>query len=144
MGHWIKHFVDGSKYIGEDDDVAVGRASWRRSPIENICCVELYEGDVYLGISGFGCFWQSDLMTASFSEGKSTVLSRSIQKRIEDSDAFVCKEQNGNQLSIKIYRFPPTCRMEMFPIQKYMIGKWLTLTYNFKSGVSFSLQDDKL
>jgi hypothetical protein len=145
MGHWIKHFYDGSKYIGEDEEIEKGRASWRNSPNEGIVCVELREGtEVYLGIGGRGEFWQADLCEAAFPSGKVVVIARSIQKKIGSGDAFVCVERDGFQVTAEVYSTLPTTRREMFPIQGYMIGKWLTLTYDFEKGVNLSIQDDRL
>ncbi len=145
MGHWTKFFYDGSKYIGEDKEIACGRASWRRSLNEGIIGVELHEGDVSLRINGVGEFWQSDLISSAFLGG-SEIIRRSIQKKIENRDAFVCVEGDNQQLSLKVYTTPPTCKKgEMFPIQGYMIGKWLTLTYDIERGsVNYSFLDNKL
>lgn len=78
---WIKEYADGTRLAGRDEDVASGKASWTRTPLENMVAVHLCHGNkVYSLRSPTGKptrFWQEDDYEAGMN-GQTNMVKRRI------------------------------------------------------------------
>ena len=141
MGYWVKHFIDGTKYIGDDSDP---KTSWRNSRNEGICYVELVYLDFYLRIDGLGEYWQSDLMEASFPSGTPIIRVRSIQKLINPEDLYVNRESSTKMIYVQVASSPMVYKT-VNTVRPDQIGKWLTLAcVPAKELVVYTIKDNKL
>jgi hypothetical protein len=141
MGYWVKHFVDGTKYVGEDENP---QTTWRNSRNEGICYVELIHLDFYLRIDGLGEYWQSDLMEASFPAGTPTIKARSIQKLITPEDLFINRESAAKMVWAQVSNSPMAYKT-VSTVRPEQVGKWLTLACVPATGlVIYTIKDNKL
>jgi len=141
MGYWVKHFVDGTKYVGDDNNP---QTTWRNSRNEGICYVELVHLDFYLRIDGPGEYWQSDLMEASFPSGTPIVKVRSIQRLIGPGDLYVNREGNAKMIRAQVANSPMNYKT-VNAIRPDQIGKWLTLAcVPATQLVVYTIRDNKL
>jgi len=99
MNGWIKHYADGGKYIGSDEEVYSGRASWRKSPSQGLVAVDLVVNGEVKSLIGIGEYWQSDMFESTF-PGDSRLIKRRIQHRLESGKWFTLEyDHRHNQWS---------------------------------------------
>lgn len=131
MGHWIKIYRDGSRYVGDDRSVSLGEKSWRNSSNENIRSVSLYHGKQILHIGGPGEFWQSDRYEADMETGRAKLILRRIERQISPSDKIILIHRDKNTLIVGI--------QEEFSVEQYFItvdervGQWMILEMDLKT-----------
>lgn len=129
MGHWTKHYLDGSKYTATDLAIAQGKASWQRSKMTGMIGAELQHERFSIEIWGLGEFWQSDLIVSHFPITEGLLHARRIQKRIEPSD-LICRYMIAPS-SIKVFfetkytTSQGVGKLERIPSSH--IGSWLVL-----------------
>lgn len=149
MGKWTKYYFNGSRYVGTDDEVFLGKASWSRSFNENIIAVELEHNGFILKIEGAGDYWQSDTFQYCMSDGRQKILKRRIQKRVDGKDGAIAFKRShcgktavfytnieayGNENDSK-KRKEMLENLELWlPIQKRWIGKWFVFEYELRTG----------
>lgn len=85
---WIKFPLDGTTYLGGDNAVAKGLASWSKTPTLLDSAMILHNGWV-VKIYGVGEYWQSDLYEARFLENKPKLIKRRIERQLDcDNQVF--------------------------------------------------------
>jgi len=88
MSYWIKHF-NNKKIISNNLETQGPLVSWSQTPLDNMTGTSLFINKNHLGIFGKGNYWQYDTYEFNFSEGRSVLISRSIQRLIVPSDAII-------------------------------------------------------
>ena len=135
MNGWTKFYASGSTYVGEDNLVYNGRASWRRSSFDGLIKVSLEHNHTLLSIEGPGEYWQSDDFESSPTEG-SKLICRRIQRKIQPEDTFFWVVSagygQGTQHHVKFFA-ARGCGV-VFPIQRGDVGKWITVEYDVSKG----------
>lgn len=129
MGHWIKFYKDGSRYIGDDVGVMRREKSWTKSLNENIIAVSLCHQDQMIHIEGLGKFWQSDTFEADMATGRSQLVARRIERQIQVPDGVILIHKDSNCLTATIQNNYVLDRpvWRQFIVMEDYIGEWLVL-----------------
>lgn len=144
MGHWIKHFADGSKLIGSDEDVKKGTASWSKTSLDNMVGAELVHGDFHLTIQGPGKYWQSDTYEALMPGPGCRLIKRRVERLIEPSDNFM-RMQIGLRAGYVNFCPDLSCGGFFYKIKPYEYNHWLILECNLVTKlVEFNIRSDRL
>ena len=87
MGFWIKEY-EGNKLPvwGTDEDIAAGKASWSKSPLENMVSARVDCGEFVLEVLGKGEYWHSDTYEIVMGEKIQTRTKRRIEKRVREEE----------------------------------------------------------
>ena len=142
MNGWVKHFRDGTKYYGYDQDVSIKKASWTNSRHEGLVGVTLWHSDFMLAIDGLGEYWQSDQFTVDFAEPTPTLISRRIQKKTEGDFAYIVKS-SSSRFCVETIK-PGTTVHNPAALLLPQPG-WLTLELNVKeASIRHFFSDTKL
>lgn len=147
MNGWIKLFADGTDEIGSDEYISKKLASWSKGRLEDMTGVELHHNGTVVILEGTGSFWQSDDLIARMSQnGRSQLITRRIQKQIQDDDMWLLTDHCPNfyRYSVASYRniqHPFSGKMRILAQR----GKWLTLELDVvTNNVIFSFQDRRI
>lgn len=130
MGHWIKHFSDGTREKGTDLAVKLKTASWSKGRLDGMCGALIWHIDKTIEIIGDGEYWQSDSYESVFPTMKSTLLQRRIQKKIEVSDKSFSVSSNSNLLQVG---FNGSVAGKAYKINRTMIGQWLVVELDIRT-----------
>ena len=126
MNGWIKHYRDGTKYIGSDKAIDAGQASWRSSPMGNMSGVEIYDNEMIIEIYSNTStqFWQEDVFEASMSASvvKPTRVYRRVMCKILSDNCYYRFIKSDHRLIITLEQ-PPQDRT--YPAQTDQIGNWI-------------------
>jgi len=122
MNGWTKYYADGRTYIGTDQDVQAGTASWRKSPQRGMIAASMQHGNCCVRINGMGTFWQSDGYESSY-PGTTKLIKRSIMKQIAPGDKFYRMARSDYRLEITFNGELANGKFIKVP-QSYQ-GKWL-------------------
>jgi hypothetical protein len=149
MPTWVKIFSDNSCEYGKDSDIAIGKASWSKGKLENICAVEFRERDERrcLLVVPNTSWHQFDRFSVIVSEGthQPTRTHRVIQAKIkEEHIGFFLTKGPSNRpyprwaVSKVQHPFDSLCMR----ITKEHVGKWLTviLPSRGRSEITFSVR----
>lgn len=145
----MKNFIDGSKYVGRDEDP---NASWTRSRNDGLVSVEVHQANSRMIINAVGPsdFWMSDEYSVSFGDATPRLLHRRIQKRLDDCvDNFLAvRLVQNSELVVSLLRYPvpPDAPWDHFqPVLLSSKGKWLTLEMNVATGAfQITILDNRL
>lgn len=136
MYGWIKHFADGTKEVGTDEDVGMKRASWSRGRLTSMVGAEVIHGNVRMAILSPGEFWQSDDYDVDVFEPTPSLVVRRLQKKIERGDGLR-RVQDDNSIVLSLD--------DTYVPSEEIIGKWLTLEYNLaKQQLRWKIKENRI
>ena len=103
---WIKEYADGTRLAGRDEDVASGKVSWTRTPLDNMVAVHLCHGNkVYSLRSPNGKptkFWQEDDYEAGMN-GQTNMVRRKVLMQLPlDLTQYADKLPEHMQMIIEV------------------------------------------
>lgn len=147
MGQWVKNFVDKTSFVGTDEDISKGIASWRNSRNNDITSVSIEDNGQFCVISGpFSEFWQSDTYEQNYMSKTPQIVVRRIQRQFVSKDILYKIDLNGCSLKLTaIQELPLKFDCECRPITRDMVGKWLTAEIHCKTkAIRFYISDGKI
>ena len=129
---WVKHFIDGTIEHGSDLLVEQRLASWSRGRLDGIDHVEVWYGGRFVSLQGQGEFWQSDTFEARVLANSSTLIKRTISKKLNDKDHWVVLFFNGpeNIVGAKIVsevNLPMAHVFTQIQIKREWVGEWFSM-----------------
>lgn len=128
MHGWIKHFVNGTKEIGTDEDVAANKASWSKGRLIGIAAAEIIHGNKRMAILSPGRFWQSDDYEVSYGEPTPSMRVRRLQRQIQSGDYMFVVSKDANTMIVNMLQ-PNQVHSTAIDVRG-MIGRWLTIEYD--------------
>lgn len=134
MGKWIKHYADGTKYVGTDLAIKARMASWQNSNNDGIVAVELEHQGYTLKIQGLGTYWQSDNYSTVFPGTVSSLAKRRIEKQITSSDKFFRIYTSNDEHTIVFNNDLFEGKWVIIPPAWH--GEWLILEYDVRTKTS--------
>lgn len=138
MKGWVKHFADGTSERGTDRAIRLKQASWRNGRHTGIVRVESWHDRFVIAIDGTGEFWQSDDCEVPLYSNHSRIICRRIQKQVEPQDRLMMILSDSFKLVATVGAQYPMYTMgdqpRVVPIDPDMVGKWLTLEMDVRSG----------
>lgn len=140
MGNWIKEFIDGTKYVATDKEVAAGRVSWKNSRQDGIVAVSLEHCGKLLRIEGLGEYWQSDQMFFDFSDRFPKCTARRIQRKVKPQDLFMGFLEGEDRLVVRFSTTPDG--RGYVPVPQEWLNQWAVLevsTVSLKTKYYFSV-----
>lgn len=141
MGHWVKHYTDGSIYRGTDEDILRKKASWRKSRNDNICKVELHHGENSVQVVGLGEYWQSDGFESDVLTGQAQLVSRRIMRKIKPEDHIIYSRKTLHNITVEFIDCSAIHSPSGIPmiLTNSMKDQWLVLEISLRhnSVVSF-------
>jgi len=140
MGYWIKRFF-GQEYIGTDEAVKKGQASWRLSRQNGMIGVELGHGNKILRIDGLGEYWQSDVYSSQVGRSDASLIARRIMRKVKENDCFY---KTIDTEDFRLVKFLSVSEEGARPIPKEWKKKWYVLEYKIGGDITFYISGDKV
>jgi len=149
MYGWIKHFTDGTKEVGTDDNIRQKKASWTKGRLQNMLGAEVHAGNVQLVIMGAGEYWQSNDYDVDVFQKVPTMVIRRLQHKIIDGVKYGVWRIGIHIISVAPLHYMTEC--DLVPIEiidmnsSESTDKWITLEYDIQSNnFSWRLEDNKI
>lgn len=147
-GFWKKTYSDGSDYIGTDEEVVKGKASWRQSKNTDMLSASVSTGQYSITISSLKPrnFWQSDSYECDVFSSNGKLIARRICVQLENDDKFYIVSDKHNEHCLTVVlnnllvvlenlKLPESSvNTQYYCMPSESVGSWLVLEVDPRSG----------
>ncbi len=148
MGTWEKVFYDGSSEIGRDEDIENKKASWSKGRLEKMKACWLYgfmcEVFVHIPNTEWHQFDRYEIpLAVGQHEGRKIIRALQAEIKPEHVNCVFNHNVEGSFSDRQnfIFNQEPSDGSTPILIEEENVGKWLTVTIDFKGTIRFCFTD---